>query len=211
MIIFGTTTTKKKLRTGHFDCPQCGQHAEYRELRPKSWGHLYWIPLIPLKEYPPFVECRSCRASFVPAVLDHAEQNQRFMAQFERACLQVAAKMALADGHVDESERTQIAEMMTGITRQEYTLDQVNAEIAAVEAADQTIEELVREIAPSLSDQGREMVLLALIEVALADGEFAREEADLARSCGKALGMSPAHVRGIIAEAEDRAEETVAA
>jgi len=51
MIIWGTYVTKKIVSTGQFYCPRCANHRSYKLRRPKKWGHLYWIPIIPMEEF----------------------------------------------------------------------------------------------------------------------------------------------------------------
>jgi uncharacterized tellurite resistance protein B-like protein len=205
MIIFGTTSLRKRLGHGRFFCPQCKAETAYLHERIRRWGHLYWIPMIPMQEYPPYVECMSCRATFLPEVLTHnpAESHRRFLAEFEKACFRVAATMALADGKVEPSEIRMIAEGMRRVSGREYQLAEVEQEIAAAGAATGKVEDVVAEVATTLNDQGREYVLRMIIDVAMADGEFAAAEIGLATRCGEALGMSKAHVRGVIAEATE--------
>ncbi|EYD77745.1 hypothetical protein Rumeso_00661 [Rubellimicrobium mesophilum DSM 19309] len=51
MIVWGSYVRKKVVGTGEFHCPGCGQQRDYKLQRPKKWGHLYWIPLIPMQEF----------------------------------------------------------------------------------------------------------------------------------------------------------------
>ncbi|MDG1416574.1 MAG: TerB family tellurite resistance protein [Maricaulis sp.] len=204
MFVFGTKSLKKKLNPGEFDCPQCQQKTQFWERRPRTWGHLYWIPIFPIKTYPSYVECRSCETGFVPSVLDFkpGDSGERFMAKFERTCLNVAAKMALSDGHIDDVERSEIAQMMSDITSTEFSDGLVNNALHDMQKSELTVQELLADIAPSLNDGAREMVLMAVVGVAITDGEFAEPEIEQTRTCGEALLMSKAHVSGIIEEAQ---------
>jgi tellurite resistance protein len=207
MFGFGKKSLKKKLNAGEFDCPQCQQKTEFWERRPRTWGHLYWIPIFPIKTYPSYVECRTCETGFVPSVLEFkpGECGERFMAQFERACLNVAAKMALIDGHIDEVERSEIGNLLADITGSEFSDGLVNNALHDMQRSDLSVQELLADVAPALNDGAREMVLMAVVGVAITDGEFAAAEIKLTRTCGEALLMSNAHVDSIIAEAEDHA------
>ena len=71
MIIFGTTSTRKLLGSGQFRCPQCDAQTRYEKRRAKRWGHLYWIPILPMDEFPPYVECMKCKGTFIDRVLEH--------------------------------------------------------------------------------------------------------------------------------------------
>ena len=208
MIIFGTTSTKKTLSEGEFHCPQCQTKTAYRERRAKQWGHLYWIPIIPMEEYPPFIECRECKGAFVPEILQYdPTADQRFLEDFEQACLLTAAKMACLDGTPGQGVRQMIVELMKSTKSGETPLGAaaVDAAIADMESRDVTMAELVKPVADGLNDRGRELVMMNLAEVALARGKPGPEATVQLKACGEALGLSPAHVRGIIAEFEDRA------
>ena len=86
MIVWGTSFTNKVVATGQFYCPGCMQHRTYRLRRPKKWGCIYWIPLFPLQEFEPYVECTSCNGSYPETALrqDAASAQQQLHAQSER-------------------------------------------------------------------------------------------------------------------------------
>ena len=71
MIIWGTYVTKKVISIGQFYCPGCNNHRNYKLRRPKKWGHLYWIPLIPMDEFERYVECEACNGAYREVVLQH--------------------------------------------------------------------------------------------------------------------------------------------
>ncbi|WP_291843296.1 zinc-ribbon domain-containing protein [Maricaulis sp.] len=205
MIIFGTTTTRKTLSEGEFMCPQCQSVTAYRERRAKNWGHLYWIPIIPMDEHPPYVECRACKGTFVPEVLqfDH-KAEERFLAAFDNACMASCARIAIEGSPATSTQRQAIVELMKSSPRGGVTLDQVDAAIMDAKVRKQTIAEIVKPASGDLNDRGRELMVMNLVEVALAKGKPSASELAMIRECGEAVGMSSAHVRGIVAETEER-------
>ncbi len=48
---------------------------------------------------------------------------------------------------------------------------------------------------------GRESMLRAAVHFSAVDGDLAEPELDMLNTAGQALGLSKAHVRGLIAEA----------
>ena len=199
MIIFGTKTTKKLLESGDFHCPQCQQTTSFEKRRAKNWFHLYFIPLIPLKEYPPYVECRQCRNTYIARVLDD-EPGRDIAAEFERAAGLIMAKMVLADGEIDDSEIETMREVYGRITGTTVEREVILKLIESAKGESATAEQIAADFGTRLNADGQELVMKAILLIALSDGDFAQEEQDMANAIGKALGMSSAHMKGIFAE-----------
>lgn len=201
MIIFGTTSTRKLLDKGEFDCPQCQQTTLFEKRRARSWFHLYWIPLIPMKTYPNYVECKSCKATFVEGVLDQTNANsEQIRAEFETGALKILARMAWADGVIEQSEVDAIYDIVNKIAARDFTPDDV---VKAINEAENSLEDalaVATRVGQLLNDQGREVILQAVYQIAAADGDFAQEEQEMLLEIGAGLGLRPAHVRGLLAE-----------
>ena len=60
--------------------------------------------------------------------------------------------------------------------------------------------EALRKIEPLLSTHAKEIILKASLIVADADGKILKEEELMIAKIGAFLGLSPAHVRGIVCE-----------
>jgi hypothetical protein len=208
-IFFGTRVTRKILSEGEFHCPSCQDRRPYRERRDKEWGHLYFIPLIPMQEYQPYIECRTCKARFEPEVLRFdPEVEQRFMAGFEQACLKSMVSLALMGEQGDsDAARTLIVELMKTARSGEQALDRtaIDAAFEDEERQPSDISGLIKGLKDELSDSGRETVLLNLVEVALAGDHTPNEDQiESIRRCGEWIGLSPMHVKGIVAELRER-------
>jgi len=199
MIIFGTKTTRKLLDSGNFNCPQCQQTTQFEKRRAKGWFHLYFIPLIPLKEYPPYVECRSCRNTYIDRVLDD-EPGRDIAAEFERAAGLIMAKMVLADGEIDDNEIETMRDVYGRITGTNVEREVILKLIESAKSEQASAEKIAADFGTRLNADGQELVMKAILLIALSDGDFAQEEKDMANAIGKALGMSNAHMKGILAE-----------
>ena len=199
MIIFGTKTTRKLLDSGNFNCPQCQQTTNFGKRRAKNWFHLYFIPLIPLKEYPPYVECRQCKNTYIDRVLDDAP-GRDIAAEFERAAGLIMAKMVLADGEIDDNEIETMRDIYGRITGATVEREVIVKLIESAQAESASAEQIASDFGTRLNPDGQELVMKAVLLIALSDGDFAQEEQDLANGIGKALGMSNAHMKGIFAE-----------
>ncbi len=203
MIIWGSYVTKKIIETGKFYCPGCTQHRTYNLRRPKKWGHLYWIPLIPMEEFERYVECTTCNKAWNEAALKHdpvREQRERD----ERLATMIAQTMALMSQENGLSMRLagEIAAATRSLVGVEVTPEATFAIVSKTTGAQQILSN-VAENADYLTDRGKELVLQAAISVAriqpLDDGGRA-----LAVAIGQHLKMTSAHVTGVLAEASVR-------
>src|SRR5215831_823784 len=96
MIIWGTYVTKKIVSTGQFYCPRCANHRSYKLRRPKKWGHLYWIRIIPMQEFDRYVECDGCKGAYQEIVLRHdpARAQHDFEDNVSRVSLRLSDQIA---------------------------------------------------------------------------------------------------------------------
>lgn len=200
MIIFGTKATRKLLDSGTFNCPQCQDTRNFEKRRAKQWFHLYFIPLIPLKEYPPYVECKSCNATFVEGVLNESADSDLIRAEFEIATLKILTRMAWADGVIEKEEEDAIFDIVNRICAKEFSRADVDAALLSAKDSPEDALAVATQVGNMLNDGGKEMIVQAVYLIAASDGDFAREEQDLLLEIGAGLGLRPAHVKGLLAE-----------
>lgn len=199
MIVWGTYVTKKILESGQFYCPGCKQHRGYNLRRPKKWGHLYWIPIIPMEELARYVECTSCNKAWTEAALQYdpiREEGERN----EKLSTMVAQVMALMAGESGQNMR--LADTISATTRDLIAVEmKPEAVLAAVTAArdPDTVLSNATTQAAYLTDRGKEIVLRAAISVAPAQPLDDRGRA-MALEIGQCFKMMPAHVNGVLAE-----------
>lgn len=212
MIIFGLTSLKHVKDKGQFYCPQCVDHKDFKLREPRRWFHLYFIPVIPLDSLGRYVECRQCKGTFVENVLqfDPVADENRFVSEVEKATRWVTLKMALADGAVAREELIEISVLLKSLLNRDVASAELEAEVQAVAADQQSVEGFLKTAAGLLNGEGKAKVMRGLLAVALADGHFDKTERAFAKRCGDALLLDPAHTRGLIADAEDHARRETA-
>jgi hypothetical protein len=199
MIIWGTYVTKKILESGQFYCPGCKQHRGYNLRRPKKWGHLYWIPIIPMEELDRYVECTSCNKAWTEAALKYdpiREEGERN----EKLSTMVAQVMALMAGQSGQNMR--LADVIAATVRDLIAVEmKPEAIFAAFTAAHDSAPVLANaaQQAGYLTDRGKEIVLRAAISAAPAQPLDDRGRA-MALEIGQCFKMMPAHVNGVLAE-----------
>ena len=209
MIIFGTKSTRKTLDSGTFDCPQCRQTRNFDKRRAKQWFHLYFIPLIPLKEYPPYVECKSCSATFVEGVLDRNADSQEIRAEFETATLKILARMAWADGIIEPEEKDAIFDVANRICAREFSRNDVDEALRDAKDSPEDALAVATQVGNMLNDAGKEMIIQAVYLIAASDGVYAKEEHEMILEIGAGLGLRPAYVSGILEEIKSSKSSTL--
>jgi len=200
MIIFGTrgiTTTPDR---GQFHCPSCESAQDYLLKRVRRFFTLYFIPLIPLNKLGEYVECSHCKDTYNIDVLDYdpVADAQVIEAQYFAAIKRVMIHMLLADGVIDDSELDSVMDIYENITGVKLLRVDLKLEIKAIEASKEGFGQALATLQGCLNDEGKERVVTAALRVALADGEFQDEEKVLLDEIGKQLGMSKAHLQGVI-------------
>ncbi|MEM6925623.1 MAG: TerB family tellurite resistance protein [Myxococcota bacterium] len=201
MIIFGTRGVTYRYNKGQFYCPECGPDVDFKHKRVRRFFTLYFIPVLPLDLLGEYVECANCHSTFRKDVLefDPGAASASFEAEFHVAIRKVMIKMMLADGQTDDAEVTSVGEIYTQLTDKPLSETAIRDEAVTLETDGQTVEDYVRSVRGQLNDQGKELVLRAALAIAAADGEIADEEAELLVRVGRAMDMTAAHVRGVLA------------
>ena len=206
MIVWGSHVSNKVVATGQFYCPGCGQQRSYRLIRPKKWGCVYWIPIVPLQEFAPFVACDSCNGTYPETALaqDAASAQRQFHAQRElegNLAGMICEVMSLMAGEkTDVSPR--LFELIANAAYRILMINMAPADIyAAITSGPDEPEAVLRNVeqqAGSLTDRGKDLVLRAAVVAApkpLTEGRLA-----LAIDIGRRLGMTPERANSTIAE-----------
>lgn len=207
-LFFGTRVTRKTLSEGEFHCPNCNRMTAYRERRDKEWGHLYFIPLIPMAELAPYVQCRECKTKFEPSVLAFdPTAEQRFAEGLEQTCLRSCVSLALMGSETGNTARELIVQLLKSTASGTEPLDRAAVDQAFEEEAanPSDVPGMIKALRLELNETGRETVMMNLVEVALVNGHAPNEDQiESIRRSGEWIGLSPMHVKGIIAELEER-------
>lgn len=202
IFVWGSKGRSKTINNGEFHCPDCHTRRDYEQKEVKRWFTLYFIPVFPMNTLGEYVECGACKSTYNSRVLefDPDAQREKFEAAFSIAAKRVMFKMALADGEIDDSEVTQIAQAFQNITKREIDAGDIAAELEAARDDTATVTDYLREVAPTLNDTGKELVLRSAIAVVKADGHVDETEKAEITELVKALDMPRAYSNGILAE-----------
>jgi hypothetical protein len=69
-VIWGWGSWPETLSQGNFFCPGCQRETPYDHRQMRTWGTIFFIPLIPMAAGQRFVQCRQCQGTFIEDVLN---------------------------------------------------------------------------------------------------------------------------------------------
>ncbi len=203
MIFFGTRGVKSTIKQGHFPCPQCATNRAYKHKKVTKFFTLYFIPIIPLGKAGEYVECLSCKGTFVTRVLDYNPNNQggnAFQSVYEEAIRHSMILMMLADGIIDEQEMIMVQKIINKFGHNDISRPELEMLVAAVQRKKEPVDTYLSKITPSLNKHGKEMIIKCGIAVALADNVFDETEKVMIQDMARAMEMPPSRLREIIEE-----------
>lgn len=200
-IIFGTRGVTMNKDQGQFHCPTCGP-SDYKHKSVRCFFTLYFIPLIPMHQLGEYVECQQCQGTYQTAILEYdpSQAGQNFEALFMVAMKQVMIAMLLADGVIDDDEVKELQETFQDLAGVEVTEQDLREEIAIIQQQGSNAIEMVAEFGPGLNEKGKEMVITAAYQIAMADGHLHPTEQQLLEQLAEKMEITKAHLRGIMAE-----------
>lgn len=199
MIIFGTRGVKSTINKGTFCCPQCATNQPFKHKKVTKFFTLYFIPVIPLGSAGEYVECQSCKGTFVPRVLEY-QRNQpsnQFLSEYEKAMKHCMVLIMLADGEIDQNEMVMVQKIINKFGHNDLTMNELERYVEQVKLHPQDINTYLKGVTPHLNEHGKEMVIKCALSVAAADGHIDDSEIDLIQKMAKTMEMSGSHLKGI--------------
>lgn len=204
MIIFGTRGVSSKVGEGNFNCPQCASVQPYKHKKSRRFFTLYFIPLIPLDTLGEYVECGTCRNTFIPRVLEFSpsksNSNNEFQSIYEQAIKHSAILTMVADGKIEQSELVAVQSIINKFSHHDISLTELERQAKLAQLSPEPVDKYLSKIAPQLNEHGKEEIIKSAVAIALSDGHMDESELALIHEMGKALDMSPSHLKGILSE-----------
>ena len=203
-IIFGFKGVTYKQGEGEFHCPHCGTKRPYKHKRVRRFFSIYFIPLIPMNLMGEFAECGVCARTYDLKVLDYDphKATREIQSEFQKAIRRTMILMMVADGEIDEGEIKSIKRIYGTLSEDgtELNEDEIRAEAESAQKDRPDLMDYMRNIAPFLNEAGKDKVIRCAYMVAMADGEFAKEEKLLIDEIAEYLEISPIHLKGLYME-----------
>ena len=198
MILMGCTPRRKVLGTGMFYSPEAGCDAPYELVETRRWLVMGFMALVPIGTPTLQVECQETGAVYDPEVLE-ALTDAEVCELMETSIRASVAAIALADDVVSGAERaTAIAvvnEFVEGYDVVDFESDLEDVGIVP-------LEDLLAALSTALNEHGRERLLSCAARVMAASGPASERTVKEAYAIGRALGMSDAHIDGVVLRAD---------
>lgn len=200
LVIWGWKARYSTLSTGTFYCPHEDGDRGYRHQQARRWFTLFFIPLIPLSVLGDFIECSSCGRQYDPVVLSLPTAAE-MMDNLANAMRYAIVAIVTADEGVSDDERKAALQIMERFSDTPYTAQDLERDL--IELHPDSLETAFGQVAGSLNDLGKESLIVACMALSAADGHVDEREVRHILRAGQALGLSPAHLRGVMAGARD--------
>ncbi len=195
-IVFGFRMRPSKVSEGEFFCTRCGADRHYVLQRFRQWFTLFFLPVFPTSgPKGEQVKCQTCGTAFRPEVLQ--APTSASLTDTIRGAMRAAAVAMLNAGNPSDlaSRQTVVATVATtgtvGYDDADLSEDLLRQDPSQLAAH-------VSQLARGLNGQGRETFITRLAEIAAADGPVSDGERAVLESVGSGLGLSAAHLLGII-------------
>ena len=198
----GETTTVEK---GEFYCPECSLQTTYKHNQVHEKITVFFIPIANLNLLGEYIECQNCFNTYKMEILDYnpEEEQQEFEALYLIGLKKVMTMMMLADGKIDENEKSMMKDIYKNITDLALSDNDIDKEIKNCKANPVGLENCLKELFSYLNESGRETIIKVAYWVSIADGEVDKKEEKLLIKMAKHFEISSAHLKGIIAEVNE--------
>jgi tellurite resistance protein len=196
LLVWGWKVVFKVIGNGVFACPNCGGDRNYERRRAQRFFTLFWIPVIPLKVIGEVVRCTFCKNDFRTSVLERpiAAQVSDLLQNSVRG---VMVNILRRGGWNHPGARAAAVQEITLAGTVGYGESNLDADFQAVP---EDLSSLLGQLAAQLPQPGQEALIAGATRVAAADGPIQPAERQLIDLVGAALGMSAAHVAGVVAQ-----------
>ena len=202
MIIWGSRGRTSVVQEGQFNCPRCRTNQPYRLKRVQRWFTLYFIPLFPMGVLGEYAECGGCLTTWKTEVLQGGpppDPEETVQEELRRAIRRSMALVLLASGRDDPAG----IDAGSRAFRKQIGMSMPDAELSreVKDVREQGIDVggYLAGFGPHLSPQQKEALVSAACEVALFDGPLEPGEQTAVNAIAQALGVTDAHLRGILA------------
>lgn len=203
-LFFGSRSVRTRLGEGEFDCPRCRARRRYQLLRAQQHAHLYWVPLLKLGQPQEYVECQSCRVAFEPGVLRGVDTPDADLRGAIATALTSAIAALLRADEPSQAELALSGDALHAIEGFPSPPEEVQRRLRSARRDVDGAARGLAHIEPTLNGEAREGIMRALLHLASAEAPLSAAQGDAIRAFAAALGVSSAHLKGIMLEVAER-------
>ena len=204
IFIWGFKIRYKLLDKGVFFCPRCGGDRPYEHRTGRKWFRLYFIPLFPVgAPVNEHVQCDVCKGKFSMQTLARPTSTQLSAALLDGVRGVLVHVLRTGSMHSPAAREIAVNEVQrAGLPA--YTDAMLSADLDVVPG---DLSQLLTSLGGQLADPGKESLLRAAAKTALADGPLTDLERTVVYSTAACLGMTQAHIQGVVAQVEQAARQ----
>jgi len=204
MIIYGTTGIRSTMSNGNFYCPHCNEQRAYRQRKLVKWATLYFIPIFPMERVAEYVECSHCRSTYEVSVLDFDPNWERkFMERYTMVFANALFEVLKSGGMANERRKLSALQEFEQFVGRKVAMKELDELFTIFD--NQSPKGLIEEMAPELKDEGKAIILKAVINVAMADGNLGESGKNAISSIAEKLGVSQTMFRNLLVESNTNA------
>jgi hypothetical protein len=196
LLIFGLTVRARPMEAGRFHCPNEGGDRTYTLREMRRCFTVFFVPVLPLKELGNVVECDSCHAQYDEVTL-RMPTSATMEHKIEVAARSLLGAVAASDS---QAEPGAVRELETFLGTPAYCASDLVAHSRIQTEAQRS--EAMTAAGSLLDPAGRESLLMAAARAAVIDGRIGDAQREVIIDCGLALGMTIAHVEGVMVVAQ---------
>jgi hypothetical protein len=198
VLIIGFRILWRTLRGGTFHCPNENTDRPYLLQEARRFFAVFFIPLIPIGKAGQAVRCESCKARFPVQVLDRPTVVDRGEQVAHAIRTAVVAMVAADPGASGDSFARLRALELVGRYRSDYGDAQLAEDLRLLPVHD--VQSVMSQVAPAFDDPSKERVVTDLVAIATVNGPMSASERRVLDAFAAGIGMTPAHLRGVLAE-----------
>jgi len=196
ILIAGLRARAKTIATGEFFCAHCGADRSYVLQQVRRWFTFFFIPIFPVgKVLGEQVKCTTCGTGFRPEVLT-APTSAAFSENLRGATRVASMSMLAAGDPLNSSARAAAIDAARQTGTDSYDETWLANDLDALDPSH--LGDYLAPLAQGLDPQGKETFITQVARIGLADGPLTVSETQVLESLGSVLGISAAHLRGII-------------
>ncbi len=136
----------------------------------RTFFTLYFIPIIPMSVAGRYVECTSCGGSFAEEAMTYDPEAERQEIQLQM--LRVMVMAALADGQVDDAERSEIRKQYMELAGLPIPEDTLNREVELASESGANLNSFVAGLTNQLSPHGKALLVQLALRTMAAHGDL---------------------------------------
>jgi uncharacterized tellurite resistance protein B-like protein len=196
ILIWGLRARPKTTATGAFFCAHCGADRSYVLQQIRRWFTFFFIPLFPVgKVLGEQVKCTTCGTCFRPEVLT-TPTSAAFSENLRGAMRVASMSMLVAGDRSNSAARAAAIDAAHQTGAESYDETWLGHDLTALDTSH--LGEYLAPLAAGLDPQGKETFITQVARIGLADGPLSASETQVLESLSSALGISAAHLRGIV-------------